>query len=236
MAAATWPSSKNCPSPHENQSSTGDKPTQAPTRSQPFVFVRWRRLKTRAPGSMVPRTCVARADADAGGDGGPRAARRGDHLLPPPRHDSAHGHRDPRGGQPRRSLPSGLLSPVPASLARAPPRPPLLLVTCLVRLQLLVAAAAAVYGEREGGLSSVCWFVTAVLLARPPPTAAACLRGLGVRAAVRVLCFLSACLLRGRAVRECPAARQRPLLASYSNPVQLFGRISPKFRCFFRFR
>jgi hypothetical protein len=43
-------------------------------------------------------TCVARADA--GGDGGPRAARRGHHLLPPPRHDSAHGRRDPRGGQP----------------------------------------------------------------------------------------------------------------------------------------
>jgi len=75
--------------------------------------------------------CVARADADAGGDGGPRAARRGDHLLPPPRHDSAHGRRDPRGGQPRRSLPSAPpRSRAPASASDDPPRSSSALLRC----------------------------------------------------------------------------------------------------------
>jgi hypothetical protein len=108
------------------------------------------------------RTCVARADA--GGDGGPRAARRGDHLLPPPRHDSAHGRRDPRGGQPRR--PPTTLAPLPVSLLcplRAPPpmtsRAPLVsspprAVAAAAGDDLQLFVAAPVYGEsrrkREG--------------------------------------------------------------------------------------
>jgi len=127
----------------------------------------------------------------------------------------------------------------PLRLARAP-RAPLLMIPRgprqlssgagdLVRLQLLVAAAAAVYGERERERerereSSVCGFVTAVLLARPPPTAAAaCLRGLGVRAACgRARCASSAFYPRafceiGRGASTLACRPPRPL-ASYSNP------------------
>lgn len=142
----------------------GGERTWPTTRSQ-FAGHSCRRGEEDDKGAGVDhgwRTCVARADA--GGDGGPRAARRGDHLLPPPRHDSAHGRRDPRGGQPRR--PPTTLAPLPVSLLcplRAPPpmtsRAPLVsspprAVAAAAGDDLQLFVAAPVYGEsrrkREG--------------------------------------------------------------------------------------
>lgn len=78
------------------------------------------------------RTCLG--GADACGDGGPGAARREHHLLPPPRHDRAHRRRDPRrGSQPR-----------PRSVS-------LVLVATLL--------AACVQWFMEGESSSVGWLV-----------------------------------------------------------------------------
>lgn len=69
------------------------------------------------------------AGADAGGDGGQRAARGEDDLLPPPGHHRAHGRRYPRGGgQPRRPPRSrscwvfGIL--ISNRIERAPRSPP----------------------------------------------------------------------------------------------------------------
>lgn len=93
---------------------------EAKAKSQGRFGIRGRRRRVR--------TCVARADA--GGDGGPRAARRGHHLLPPPRHDRAHGRRDPRGGQPRRRPPTR--SPLGS------PWPPLLLTAARLLCSLVV--------------------------------------------------------------------------------------------------